>query len=156
MIVLVVLLIPFQAAAEEYVFRGYLMQLIGAWLRHPAFAILLPVPLFVLGHNYDIWGAVNIGVFAAIAGWLSWRTGGLEAAISLHIANNVLIFLLASFSLVDANATAAAPWDALATCAVLAVYAVIADRWARRERITRTLQPRSSQAAVSSSASRIV
>ncbi|PPB50357.1 hypothetical protein C4K88_00065 [Arthrobacter pityocampae] len=45
------LVVPFQAAAEEYVFRGDLMQTIGSWLRHPAWAILLPVPLFVLGHE---------------------------------------------------------------------------------------------------------
>jgi hypothetical protein len=47
--VVILLLVPLQAAAEEYIFRGYLMQSIGRWLRHPAFAILLPVPLFVLG-----------------------------------------------------------------------------------------------------------
>ena len=27
------LIVPLQAAAEEYVFRGYLMQSIGRWLR---------------------------------------------------------------------------------------------------------------------------
>jgi membrane protease YdiL (CAAX protease family) len=60
--------VPLQAAAEEYVFRGYLMQAIGRWLRHPAFAILLPVPLFVLGHLYDPLGQAGVGVFAVAAG----------------------------------------------------------------------------------------
>lgn len=131
MIVLVLLLIPFQAAAEEYVFRGYLMQLVGRWLRHPAFAIVLPAPLFVLGHGYDIWGGLSVGVFAVVAAWLSWRTGGLEAAISMHIANNALIFLLASFSLVDGNATEGTPIDLITGTVVMVVYALIADRWAR-------------------------
>ena len=138
MVLLVLLLIPFQAAAEEYVFRGYLMQLVGGWLRHPAFAILLPVPLFVLGHGYDVWGAASVGVFAVVAAWLTWRTGGLEAAISLHIVNNVLIFLLGSVSLVDANATSGAPIDLLASTLAMVVYALIADRWARRLGIVRT------------------
>ena len=138
MVLLVLLLIPFQAAAEEYVFRGYLMQLVGGWLRHPAFAILLPVPLFVLGHGYDVWGAASVGVFAVVAAWLTWRTGGLEAAISLHIVNNVLIFLLGSVSLVDANATSGAPIDLLASTLAMVVYALIADRWARRLGIART------------------
>lgn len=138
MLVLVVLLIPFQAAAEEYVFRGYLMQLIGGWLRHPAFAILLPVPLFVLGHGYDVWGAASVGVFAVVAAWLTWRTGGLEAAISLHIVNNVLIFLLGSVSVVDANATSGTPIDLIASTVTMVVFALIADRWARRLGIART------------------
>lgn len=147
MVALVLLLIPFQAAAEEYVFRGYLMQLVGGWLRHPAFAILLPVPLFVLGHGYDVWGAASVGVFAVVAAWLTWRTGGLEAAISLHIVNNVLIFLLGSVALVDANATSGAPIDLLASTAAMVVYALLADRWARRLGITRTTAAEASPSA---------
>lgn len=138
MLVLVLLLIPFQAAAEEYVFRGYLMQLVGRWLRHPAFAILLPAPLFVIGHGYDIWGGLSVGVFAVVAAWLSWRTGGLEAAISMHIANNVLIFVLASFSLVDGNATEGTPLDLIEGVVVMVVYALITARWARARGIART------------------
>ncbi|KJL28726.1 CPBP family intramembrane glutamic endopeptidase [Microbacterium oxydans] len=138
MVALVLVLIPFQAAAEEYVFRGYLMQLVGGWLRHPAFAILLPVPLFVLGHGYDVWGAASVGVFAVVAAWLTWRTGGLEAAISLHIVNNVLIFLLGSVALVDANATSGGPIDLLASTAAMVVYALLADSWATRLGIART------------------
>lgn len=140
MVLLVLLLIPFQAAAEEYVFRGYLMQLVGSWLRHPAFAILLPVPIFVLGHGYDVWGAASVGMFAIVAAWLTWRTGGLEAAISLHIVNNVLIFLLGSVALVDANATSGTAVDLVASALAMVVYALLADRWAARLGIARTAQ----------------
>ena len=148
MVLLVLLLIPFQAAAEEYVFRGYLMQLVGSWLRHPAFAILLPVPLFVLGHGYDIWGAASVGMFAIVAAWLTWRTGGLEAAISLHIVNNVLIFLLGSVTLVDANATSGTAVDLLASALAMVVYALLADRWAARLGIARTARAASAPAGV--------
>jgi len=137
MIVLVLLLIPLQAAAEEYVFRGYLMQLIGGWLRHPAFAILLPVPLFVLGHDYDVWGAASVGFFAIVAAWLTWRTGGLEAAISLHIINNVLIFLLGAVELADPNATSGTPVDLIGSALTMLAYAIIVDRWARKRGIER-------------------
>lgn len=141
MVVLLLVLIPFQAAAEEYVFRGYLMQLVGTWLRHPAFAMLLPVPLFVLGHGYDVWGAASVGLFAVVAAWLTWRTGGLEAAIALHIVNNLMIFLLGSVAVVDANATSGSPVDLLGSAAAMLVFAVVADRWARRRGITRTASP---------------
>ena len=68
MIGLILLLVPVQATAEEYIFRGYLMQSIGGWLRHPAFAIALPIPLFVFGHDYDLYGQLDVGLFALAAG----------------------------------------------------------------------------------------
>ncbi|WP_282837435.1 CPBP family intramembrane glutamic endopeptidase [Microbacterium flavum] len=104
-LVLILLLVPLQSAAEEYIFRGYLMQTIGRWLRHPAFAILLPVPLFVLGHMYDILGQLGVGLFAVAAGWLTWRTGGLEAAIALHVVNNLSGFLLSLAAGTDPTAS---------------------------------------------------
>lgn len=140
MLVLVLVLIPFQAAAEEYVFRGYLMQLIGRWLKHPAFAILLPAPLFVLGHGYDIWGGLSVGVFGVVAAWLCWRTGGLEAAISVHAVNNIVVFLFGAVELVDANATTGAPLDVVYTAASLVVYALVVQWWAKRRGIAVTLE----------------
>lgn len=131
MIAITLVCVPLQAAAEELVFRGYLMQLIGTWLRQPAFAILLPVPLFVFGHGYDVWGSLDVAVFAVVAGWLSWRTGGLEAAMSMHIANNVLLFAMAAFSLVDANATESTPTALIGATIVMLSYAVVIDRWVR-------------------------
>ncbi|HJF75148.1 MAG TPA: hypothetical protein K8V63_00150, partial [Brevibacterium linens] len=44
MLVAIILLVPFQATAEEIVFRGLAMNIIGSWLRHPAWAVLIPVP----------------------------------------------------------------------------------------------------------------
>ena len=101
MALLVLTLVPVQCAAEEYAFRGYLMQTIGRWLRHPAWAILLPAPLFMLGHLYDAWGQASVGAMAVVAGWLCVRTGGLEAAIGLHIGNNLPLMLLGITGLAD-------------------------------------------------------
>lgn len=134
----ILLLVPVQATAEEYVFRGYLMQAIGRWLRHPLFAILLPVPLFVIGHLYDPVGQVGVGAFAVAAGWLTWRTGGLEAAIALHVVNNLLAF---SFDLAgrgDAAATEVG-WTSLVTSLLLiGLYCAAVELVLRRRPITRT------------------
>lgn len=132
-----ILLVPLQATAEEYVFRGYLMQAIGGWLRHPAWAILLPVPLFMLGHLYDIWGLLDVGVFALFAGWLTWRTGGLEAAIVAHVVNNASIFGLSALGLVDANATEGSAVGVLVTALTLAAYSALVVRAANRRGIHR-------------------
>ena len=87
---------PFQAAGEEYVFRGYLLQAIGslvdrAWWKWVAIVVTALLfawrtacrtsPLF-----FDRF------MFGVIAGWLAIRTGGLEAGIALHVLNNYLAF----------------------------------------------------------------
>lgn len=88
----IVLLVPFQAAAEEIVFRGLLMQVIGSWLKSPWFAILIPTVFFAALHIYDVWGLAAVAILGAVAAWLTWRTGGLEAAIAIHIVNNLAAF----------------------------------------------------------------
>ncbi|TQJ31446.1 CAAX prenyl protease-like protein [Microbacterium sp. SLBN-146] len=135
----ILLVVPFQAAAEEYVFRGYLMQAIGRWLRHPAFAILLPVPLFVLGHLYDPLGQVSVGVFAVAAGWLTWRTGGLEAAIALHVVNNLLAFMLGLAGVSDVNATSPGVDSFIWSTVVVAAYVGVVEVLYRRSHLPRTL-----------------
>lgn len=129
LLLVVLAFVPVQAAAEEYVFRGLLMQGIGSWLRHPAFAILLPVPLFVAGHGYGLGGQIDVAVFAVAAGWITWRTGGLEAAIALHVVNNVGAFGLGAAGFSDANATDLA-WAALPfSLAFTLVYSLLVVRW---------------------------
>lgn len=94
----IVLVTPLQCAAEEYVFRALPQQLLGTWLRSPAWGILLPIPLFVLGHEYGWVGQIDIAVFALCMGLLAWKTGGIELPILVHTANNLTLFLLAPFS----------------------------------------------------------
>lgn len=131
--VLILVFVPFQAAAEEYAFRGVLMQTIGAWLRNPWWAILLPVPLFVIGHVYDVPGLVSVGAFAVAAAWITWRTGGLEAAISLHIVNNLAAFLFGAAGFGDLNATEVDLLSALISSVVPFVYVWWIDRMMRRD-----------------------
>jgi membrane protease YdiL (CAAX protease family) len=135
----ILLVIPFQAAAEEYVFRGYLMQAVGRWLRHPAFAILLPVPLFVLGHLYDPLGQLSVGIFAVVAGWLTWRTGGLEAAIALHVVNNLTAFLLALFGLSDVNESSPGWFSLIFSLVIVLAFAGAVELLLRRKPLPRTL-----------------
>lgn len=129
LLLVVLAFVPVQAAAEEYAFRGLLMQGIGSWLRHPAFAILLPVPLFVLGHDYGLVGQIDVAAFAVAAGWLTWRTGGLEAAIALHVINNVGVFGLGAAGFGDINATDLPPAALPFSLAFLLAYSLLVIRW---------------------------
>lgn len=133
----VVLLVPLQSVAEEVVFRGFLAQTVGRWLRHPAFAIVLPVPLFVVAHEYVGLAAVEVGVWALAMGWLVWRTGGLEAAGVDHVVNNVVVFGLGAFGVVDLDAVeTTVDGFAVSTVSTL-VYVVVVEVMARRYGVAR-------------------
>lgn len=115
-LIVIVLLVPFQAAAEEYIFRGWFLQAVGAHVRNPVWAILIGSALFASLHGYSWAGLAEVFVFGAVMGWLAVRTGGLEAAIALHVMNNMLAFGLsaASGDLRDAliQSRVEVPWQA--------------------------------------------
>ncbi|MEU6717730.1 type II CAAX endopeptidase family protein [Nonomuraea sp. NPDC046802] len=127
-LVAIVLLVPFQAAAEEYIFRGWFMQALGTHVRNPIWAILIGSVLFASLHGYSWVGLLDVFAFGAVMAWLAVRTGGLEAPIALHVMNNMMAFGLsaAAGNLDDAlnQGKVPIPWQALAgTVVQLGVYA---------------------------------
>lgn len=96
LVLITLLTTPLQAAGEEVAFRGGLLQGVGAWIRNPVVALVagavLSTAFFALAHmSLDPWILLELGSMAACACYLTWRTGGLEAAIALHVINNLVI-----------------------------------------------------------------
>ncbi|MFJ2767905.1 lysostaphin resistance A-like protein [Streptomyces sp. NPDC087300] len=136
----VCVLVPFQAAAEEYVFRGWLTQAVGAWCRSPWLAILPQAPLFAAAHGWGTpWGFADLVVFALVAGVLTIRTGGLEAAIGLHVLNNLLAMGVSAAiagALASDETAADMPWTSVCVDVVmLCGYAAVVLWLARRRGI---------------------
>lgn len=132
------LLVPLQSAAEEYAFRGLLVQTVASWFRSPWIAILLASVLFLLGHGYTdplVW--TQLMVMALAMCWLTVRTGGLEAAIGLHVANNVLSLLVAGLSGVPTLDQAGdyAMIDVVPFLLAIPLYAWYVDRRAERRQL---------------------
>jgi membrane protease YdiL (CAAX protease family) len=97
LLVIVVVLTPLQAAGEEYLFRGWIMQNLGAWFRNPivglVVGLVVSVAVFSAAHGSpDPWVLGSLGALALTAGLAAWRTGGLEAGIVIHAVNNVGVF----------------------------------------------------------------
>lgn len=136
--ILVLLLTPLQCAAEELVFRGALMQVVGSWLKHPLFAILLPVPLFTFGHLYDVYGLLDVAAFAVAAGYLTWRTGGLEAAMAMHIINNTFLFMLGALGQIDLNEESSDGTSLIISVLFMAVLTAVLTKLADKKDIQRT------------------
>ena len=141
-IVAVLLVVPFQAAAEEYVFRGYLMQLVGSWSRFAIVPVLVTTPLFVAGHGYELWGLLDVGLFGLTAAILTIRTGGLEAGIAAHTANNVVLFVLDALGVIaSTDDSGAGPIDLVPTVVSSLLILVLVEWAARRRGIQRTREP---------------
>lgn len=101
-LVVIVLLVPFQAAAEEYVFRGLMMQGFGSSTAHlwisRVVSVVVPALIFALFHgSQSIPVFLDRFAFGAVAGILAIVTGGIEAGIGYHVVNNWLAFSLALF-----------------------------------------------------------
>lgn len=144
----VVLTSPLQAAAEEYFFRGYLMASLGSLVRTPWFGIVASAALFAAFHGsaQNLPLVVDRFAFGVLAGILVWRTGGLEAGIAAHVANNVSAFLLAGLtsSVAEVKATTVIDWPAVGwDLARFALFTVLALALARVFRLRTTTGGRS-------------
>lgn len=135
-VLIAVLIVPLQSATEEFVFRGFLLQTFTAWFRTPWPGMVVCSLLFLAGHGYTdpvVWA--ELFLMAMTMSWLAIRTGGLEAAIGLHTANNALTLVVAGTSGVpDLEQAGEFPLMQVLPLAVATVaYAWIADwRAARR------------------------
>ncbi|WP_229068633.1 CPBP family intramembrane glutamic endopeptidase [Actinoplanes sp. DH11] len=137
------LVVPAQAAAEEYLSRGWLLQGVGVWFRSPWIPIAVQALVFAALHGWGTpWGFADLLVFGVITGWLTVRTGGLEAAIVLHVMNNLLSTTIAAAygDLAVDESAADMPWQMAAIdLPVLLAYAAVILVLARRRGIaTRT------------------
>jgi len=127
---------PLQAAGEEYVFRGYLSQALGALTRWWAVPALISATLFAVAHgSQGPWLFADRFAFGLVASWVTLRTGGLEAAIALHTVNNAVALLIASAlgELREAFMLTDIAWQVAAVDTVaLVMFAALSSRLATR------------------------
>lgn len=124
---------PLQAAAEEVGFRGYLSQAVAVWFSRPlagtVVAATVSAVLFAIGHGgQDVWLFGDRLAFGLVASWLAWRTGGLEAPVALHVANNMvsLTFTAATGSLEDSLSASSLEWQfAVSDVVMMLTFAVL-------------------------------
>jgi phytanoyl-CoA hydroxylase len=95
------LLTPLQCAAEELVFRGYVLQGMGRVMRSPPVLAVLSSVIFTLPHLYNpevaayglVIMAANYFVMGLFLAGIALRDGRLELAIGAHAGNNLLLAL---------------------------------------------------------------
>lgn len=95
---IVVLLVPLQAAGEEYGLRGLVFRVAGSWARGRTASLIAGIAvsavLFAVLHfAFDPWWNVLYVVVTIATALVTWRSGGIEIAIVIHSAFNVFYFL---------------------------------------------------------------
>nr|WP_295113450.1 type II CAAX endopeptidase family protein [uncultured Caulobacter sp.] len=83
------------SAAEELVFRGWLLKQSAAYIHDPVVLMVLNGLLFAAIHfdpNLDAF-VVRAAMGAGLT-WMALRLGGIELGIGAHAANNAVILLL--------------------------------------------------------------
>ncbi|MBQ7928664.1 MAG: CPBP family intramembrane metalloprotease [Methanobrevibacter sp.] len=83
--------IPLQSIAEEFMFRGILMQTLGSWFKIPILAVIIQAIIFALAHGYNSFGFVEMIVSGLVFGFFAWKTNGIEVSSALHTANNFCV-----------------------------------------------------------------
>lgn len=147
MLVIVWLTTPLQCAGEEYGFRGWFLQNIGGLFANRIAAWVVPTAmstgLFALAHgSLDPWIVTDLALFSIAVSVMTWRTGGLEAAVALHTLNNVILLhfglILGGFeeSIINATTTGSAAATAFTLVTQAAALALVWG-WAKRRGIQR-------------------
>ncbi len=98
----VVLTTPLQAAGEEVAFRGLAARAVGSWFAAPRVGLVVSTAvtalLFMLLHGAEDLRLNGFYLCLAVAAsLLTWRTGGLEAAVALHVVANLTTMLFLPF-----------------------------------------------------------
>ncbi|MBL7886769.1 MAG: CPBP family intramembrane metalloprotease [Flavobacterium sp.] len=101
LLVISLLLFPFQIGLEEYLFRGYFMQQIGIVAKNKWFPLVVTSFLFGLMHSANPEVAeMGFGVMVfyigtgLLLGIMTLMDDGMELALGFHLGNNLMAALL--------------------------------------------------------------
>jgi uncharacterized protein len=141
-LVVVVLTTPLQAAGEECLFRGLLLQALGATRLSTWACCLTSAVLFAVAHlQFAPALFADRLLLGLVLAYLAIRTGGLEAGIAIHAVKNLAVLIPAGLlgSVSDALDPHGVSWLPLIVDVVLLAIAVswilaLAARRYRRHR----------------------
>ncbi|MBQ2148023.1 MAG: CPBP family intramembrane metalloprotease, partial [Firmicutes bacterium] len=115
---------PLQCIAEEYMFRGLLMQTFGGWFRIPVIAVVLQALIFMAMHPYNLTGKLTILATGCMMGLMAWISRGIEASSAIHIVNNMVAFYADGLGL-GAIGSEVSTLDLVVTLIIDAIYVAV-------------------------------
>ena len=104
-LIAICIFVPLQSIAEEFMFRGVLLQTFGSWFKIPLLAIVIQAIIFALFHGYNSFGLLGVLVMGLIYGFFAWKTNGIEVSSAIHTANNFTVGLFVMLGLHASTST---------------------------------------------------
>ena len=93
-IIVVLVTQPLQAAGEEYLFRGVILQALGATRMPTWLCCVLDGALFATAHlQFDPPLFADRFVLGCVFSFVAIKTGGLEGSIALHTVKNLAVLI---------------------------------------------------------------
>ena len=104
-LIAICIFVPLQSIAEEFMFRGFLLQTFGSWFKIPVLAIVIQAIIFALFHGYNSFGLLGVLFMGIIYGFFAWKTNGIEVSSAIHTANNFTVGLFIMLGLHASTST---------------------------------------------------
>ncbi len=129
LIIGILLTTPLQAAAEEYLCRGFIFRAVGSYFNNPKVAFwagtVVSTAVFTYMHDAeDAWLNLSYIAFGVILCWVTWKTGSLIPGIVIHIVNNLIAEATMPFSDISGlfeRSSGAGDWTVLIQVAALLI-----------------------------------
>ncbi len=98
-VLLSVLLTPLQSAGEEYLFRGFILQVFATFIKSEKWAWIISstissIIFSMLHFPENIYTGIDFFVFGILMCGLVYFTKGLEASVLFHTLNNLFLNIL--------------------------------------------------------------
>ncbi|MEC3846854.1 MULTISPECIES: CPBP family intramembrane glutamic endopeptidase [Bacillus] len=145
-----VLLVPIQTSAEEFLFRGFLLQFAGKLTANAVVLTIIIGGLFGALHfgnpemeNGALWAGIGYVTIGMIWTFITVKTGSLEMSLGGHAANNMFLFIFLTedhsvYGGIPSVFTTAAGgyeiYDCISTLVINIIFAWLAFRFVKKEK----------------------
>ncbi|MEW4024776.1 type II CAAX endopeptidase family protein [Bacillus siamensis] len=145
-----IFLVPIQTSAEEFLFRGFLLQFAGKLTANAVVLTVIVGGLFGALHfgnpemeNGALWAGIGYVTIGMIWTFITIKTGSLEMSLGGHAANNMFLFIFLTedhsvySGIPSLFATAAGGYeifDCISTLVINIIFAWLAFRFVKKEK----------------------
>ncbi|MBO3792679.1 CPBP family intramembrane glutamic endopeptidase [Bacillus velezensis] len=145
-----VLLVPIQTSAEEFLFRGFLLQFAGKLTANAVVLTVIIGGLFGALHfgnpemeNGALWAGIGYVTIGMIWTFITIKTGSLEMSLGGHAANNMFLFIFLTedhsvYGGIPSIFTTAAGgyeiYDCISTLVINIIFAWLVFRFVKKEK----------------------
>ena len=128
--IMLAVFLPLMCIAEEMLYRSYIMQTAGSWLKISVIGLVAQILAFTIAHPYNTIGRIDIAFSALMYGLVCVFSRGIEASSALHLVNNGIGMLMVGigFGYITSEVTVFSAVFNIVLKLLLLLFIIYADR----------------------------